>query len=450
MEYLSRILSVLFISIITGLSVSPQTIQVKELNVPPQRIQVIGIVKDELTLVPVNDVNIKINGTNKGTSSDKTGRFSLVLDKIPTSITLSCVGYEPVYYEIGKVQLKPIVFILRQTVYNLKEVDISAKKYKYVFKDQNYSVLDYEIMDDQLLLLVFRYQLKCTDLILLTLAGDTIAITQVPEMKPQCLFKDFIGNIHYISSKGNAFQCYYNDEMHQFSFPYKTTYDSLRIMLKSFLFKTSERYYFQEFTTDGFGTNIGFYDKNGHKEYIRFVSGETTRKKYSDDIKFYSNSGIPFGEPDIQALKLFFYKRINMPIVCLGENNLAVFNFSEDEIELMNQKGKVYRSVPISFHKENEGNLLAALILTIGPFSDWKWRGKILVDEYYRDVYTTFQKNGMVQIRKIDLENGNLTRSYDLLFPFPEKIQVYKGDAYFLNKDIGGEFEKWKLIKVKL
>jgi hypothetical protein len=55
----------------------------------------------------------------------------------------------------------------------------------------------------------------------------------------------------------------------------------------------------------------------------------------------------------------------------------------------------------------------------------------------------------MVQIRKIDLETGNLTRSYNLFFPFPEKIQIYKGDAYFLNKDTGGEFEKWKLIKVK-
>ena len=56
----------------------------------------------------------------------------------------------------------------------------------------------------------------------------------------------------------------------------------------------------------------------------------------------------------------------------------------------------------------------------------------------------------MVRIRKIDMETGNLTKSYDLPFPFPEKIEIYKGDAYFLNKDAGGEFEKWKLIKVKL
>ena len=56
----------------------------------------------------------------------------------------------------------------------------------------------------------------------------------------------------------------------------------------------------------------------------------------------------------------------------------------------------------------------------------------------------------MVQIWKIDLETGKLTRSFDVPFPFPEKIEIYKGDTYFLYKDIGGEFEKWKLVKLIL
>jgi len=53
-------------------------------------------------------------------------------------------------------------------------------------------------------------------------------------------------------------------------------------------------------------------------------------------------------------------------------------------------------------------------------------------------------------IRKINLETGKLTRNFDVPFPFPEKIEIYKGDAYFLIKDIGGEFEKWKLVKLNL
>jgi hypothetical protein len=478
-----RFLTVLFYFLLFGFSAFPQKITVH------------GIVKDEISLEPVSGVNIKINGTNQGVATNKEGRFDLVLEKIPVSITLSCVGYETVYYEIGRIPVKPIELILRKSIYNLKEVDISAKRYSYIFKNMDYSVLDYEIMDDQLLLLVFKYQLKRSELILLTLSGDTISVMQVPEMKPLCLVKDFLGNIHYISNKGNAFQCYFTKDINQFSFLYKTTYDSLRIMLQSFLFKTNDRYYFQELTPDGFGANIGYFDAKGHKEYIRSVSGETTRKNYADDQKFYGQWNSQLGtinplekednkpvsievneqsgteiikgsdplveatnwsyvptieESDFQANKLFFYKRIRSPIVNLGNNNIAVFNFPDNEIEMMNQDGKLYRIIPISFHKEIEINLLAELITAFVPVPEWKWRGKILVDEYYRNVYTTFQKNGMVQIRKIDMETGNLTRSYDMPFPFPEKIQIYKGDAYFLNKEFGEEFQKWKLVKVKL
>jgi hypothetical protein len=446
----------------------------------PQGIKVEGIVKDEITLKPIRNVNIIIKGTSEGVFSGEDGRYSLTLKKIPASLTLSCIGYTTVYYDIRKAPAKPLELVLRQSAFTLQEVDISAKRFSFVFKDKNYSILDYEITEDNLLLLIFRYQLKRSELILLTLAGDTVTIVSVPELNPKCLYKDFLDNVYYISTKENAFQCYYNDSLKQLGFIYRTTFDSLIRMVRPFLFTSGDRFYFQEFTLDGFGTNIGYYDTHHHKEYIRNFSGESTRKNYYDDLKFYSqwNSHLdqtsaqlsgynPIGnspakegqmqlklpkidEFDLEANNHFNYRRINAPLVKLGENNMAVFNFTEDKIELMDQEGKVYRSVPISFHKEEDGNPLASLLSAIIPVAEWKWRGKIHIDEYYRNAYTTFGKNGMVQIRKIDLETGKLTSVYDLPFPFPKKINVYKGDAYFLVKDVGAEFEKWKLVKVKL
>ena len=167
-------------------------------------------------------------------------------------------------------------------------------------------------------------------------------------------------------------------------------------------------------------------------------------------VKGGENLKVPyFDEYDLQSHKLFHYGRINAPLVKLGKNNLAVFNFPDDVIELMDSRGKIYKSVPVSFHKEEESNLLASIVSALVPVSEWKWRGKILVDDYYRNVYTTFQKNGMVQLRKIDLETGKLTSTFDLPFPFPEKIQVYRGDAYFLVKQDNIN-ENWKLVKCRL
>jgi len=420
-----------------------------------------GIIKDDNSLKPISNVNIKINGTSEGVSTNEDGIFYLTLIKIPTSLTISCVGYEKLYYDIDKIPNNPLEFILRKSTYTLNEVNIKAIRYSFVFKSMNYSILDYEILDDNLLLLVFRCQLKNTELILLTRNGDTISINPLPEQKPKCFYRDFLGHVHYISTKGNAFQCVYNDILKKLEFPYRTTYDTLLRLVQSLLFIADDRLYFQEFTLDGFGKNIGYYDNQYHIQYIRTFSGETIRKKYYQDYMFNArwnnqleaanapNSAL-YSEDDRRADKLFHFKKINAPVVKLGEDEMAIFNFSEGFIEVMNKEGNVHRTVPIVFQKENNDNLLAGLFSVFLPIADWEWSGKIYIDEYYRDVYTTFKKNGMVQIRKIDLQTGKLITSFDIPFPFPEKIEIYKGEAYFLNKDIGGDFEKWKLVKLKL
>ena len=55
----------------------------------------------------------------------------------------------------------------------------------------------------------------------------------------------------------------------------------------------------------------------------------------------------------------------------------------------------------------------------------------------------------MVKIQKIDPLTGNLSAGTILPFLFPEKIKVYKGEAFFLCKDSGGS-GNWKLVKCKV
>jgi hypothetical protein len=439
-----------------------------------------GIVTDNNSREPIPNVNIKINSTKEGVFTGRDGKFSLTLKRIPASLTISCVGYESLYYDIDKVPVKTVELVLRHSTSTLQEIDIRAMRFNYVFRDLNYSILDYEITDDKLLLLVFRYQLRHAELILLNMKGDTVSIAPVPEQKPNCFYKDFLGNIHYISTRGNAFQLYFNTESDNFEFPYTSTYEVLLKKIKPFLFSTGSRIYFQEFSPDGLGANFGYYDTAHHKQYIHTVQDDNARKNHSDDIRFYNhwndaikknqqaltapgisgtdnnpssrdNSYIPLiDESDLRANKVFNYHLINAPLVKLGENSIAVLDFTDGVIDIMNEDGEIYRSLPIDFQKEANANPLYGLLSVFFPVADWEWSGKIYIDEYFRDVYTTFKKNGMVQIRKIDLGTGKLTRSFDMPFPFPKKIEIYKGDAYFLNKEIGGEFEKWKLIKLNL
>jgi len=433
-----------------------------------------GIVKDDHSLNPIPEVNIKVYGTNQGTATDNIGKFSIKLEKIPCTIVFSCIGYENEYYKVTETPKEPIEFLLSSKSYMLKEVNISSKNYSFLFKDKDYSVLDYELMDDNVLLLIFRTQIKKSQLILLSRSGDTLAISTLPELPPSKLFKDFLSNIHYFTKSGYAYECYYNKPTNGIDYIYKTTVDSLLRIINPFIFNMDGRLYFQQSIANKFGTAIGYYEKGTGKHYIRKVINMKKIKEYIDDQKFYAkwnrNSGVgnsldvddvvsglafdfsisqieggAYGSNEARAHSFEFFN-MTFPIIKTRDNTLAFFNFGEDIIELMNKDGRILNTVPISFHKEN---ISLSDTLSSIRFSDsgWRWGNMILVDEFNRNVYTTFLKFGMIRINRIDLETGKLSKGTVIPLLFPEKIEIYDGEAYFLNL---GQNDNWKLAKCKL
>ncbi len=423
-----------------------------------------GIVKDLESSKPVRNVNVRINGTTQGVVTDQDGRFTLKLKQVPASVILSCIGYETLRYDFLEIPDAPVELIMKRSASTLPEVDIRAIRFSDVFRDRSYSVLDYEIMGEHLLLLVFRHQRKNAELIAITTGGDTVFIAGIPQQKPVRLYKDFLGNIHYVSSKGYAYQCIYDERMNTLVFPYRTTFDSLVRMAKPFLFTSGGRTWFEEYRPGGYGKAIGYFDHHQKKTYVRYVSAGTSLKRWNDDLKFNaawnqsvgslsdnSLSYIPLaGDDDLRANKLFYYQKVNAPLVRLADNRLAVFNFTDDMIEIMDGEGKTERTIPIDFHKEANTNLVAGLVGVFIPLSTWEWSGKLHIDEHFGDVYTVYHKHGLTRIRKIDPETGKLTRSYDIPVPFPEKIGIFKGEAYFLYKEPEFESISWRLGKVKL
>jgi len=436
-----------------------------------------GNIVDELTLRPIQDVNIKVYGTTKGTSTDKAGSFTLTFNKIPAELVFTCIGYETATFEITKNSGKTIEFLLRPKSYMLQEVDISSKKYSFLFKDKDYSVLDYELMDDKILLLVFRYQLKQSELVLLNRSGDTLAISTLPELPPASLYKDFLANLHYFSKADNSYQCIYNEQNTRIEFFPKTTVDSLQSFVQRFIFKIDERLYFQEKIASGYGTAFGFYEKGTGKKYIRHVLNEKKIMEQWDDQNFYQKwngnigeenyfskpsennepaefnfskgfqSSKRFEENETRAHQFEFYKMI-YPVLNIGNDEIAFFNFVCDTIEVLTKDGNILQSYPIIFHKKNISTADSTNSIKLSN-SDWRWGSTVTIDDYSHEVYTTFLKNGMVKVQRVDLKTGRLNNGTVLPFPFPEKIEIYKGDAYFLVKSDGVD-DKWKLVKCKI
>ncbi len=434
-----------------------------------------GTVINEITSRPVPEANISVYGTTLGTSTDKYGRFDLKLPSLPSAIIISCIGYDKVRYVIQECTDKPFEFSIRPATYNLKEVEISSVKHSILYQDKSYSVFDYELMDDNVALLVFRNVLKQAEFVLLDRGGDTLAVALPPQLPPGRLFRDFLENVHYYSKAGYSWQCFYDSDKHRFDFLYPTPVDSLEKFVGPFLFRISGRLYFQEKIVAGFGTMIGYYSKTEGKRFLKTCLYEKKISEYFDDQRFYlgfnsltgfnaqdsgqigsesefdfsipGGEGGAYGKNEKRAQRFEFFNMI-FPLIKINNESIAFFNFGSDIIEILDPEGKVTRTVTISFHKESISKNRSEKI-NKSENSGWRWGTKIIADEYTHSIYTIFLKNGMVKIQKIDLVSGNLNYGTILPFLFPEKIRIYKGDAYFLCKK-SGDSENWKLVKCKV
>ena len=85
-----------------------------------------GIVVDSLTLVPLQGVHVKVNGSGRGTVTDAKGEFYIAAERVDT-LTLSRIGYVdltiPLFFEEEDILIR-----MKERVRILKEITISGTR----------------------------------------------------------------------------------------------------------------------------------------------------------------------------------------------------------------------------------------------------------------------------------------------------------------------------------
>lgn len=89
--------------------------------------QISGIIKDSKTFAPISEVNILIKGTERGTSTNSTGEFSLPISTFPTTLQLSALGYVSRVAEVYRVD-SSLVFFMKPEILGLDEIIVSPDR----------------------------------------------------------------------------------------------------------------------------------------------------------------------------------------------------------------------------------------------------------------------------------------------------------------------------------
>ncbi|MEI7982691.1 MAG: carboxypeptidase-like regulatory domain-containing protein [Bacteroidota bacterium] len=382
-----------------------------------------GKILNQITKKPIPNANLSIKGSNIGTNSGKEGEFSFFIDSIPAMLIVSHVGYQPKNSILDKTSFSLTIY-LEPKIEQLAEVEITARKTSAFFKDDCYSVKDFEIDSGRIFLLIYRTRLLNSEIICKNLSGDTLARSRVIRFLPNRLFKDCMGYFHVlgsdsgyqISRKGDSIKLIHPVGLKKFN-----------DVLKDCIASTPEIFYFQKVTNKGL--SVEFYGIN-RKTLIRYtvasVSDEKKLKmlrRNNDDNGLLWQVRLPDSRDDFVTwnyINKILYRPIKTSLFRMG-SYICIFDTPERQIEFYDM----------------EGNYSYKIGLKTDTIHNGRWTNDILIDGATGKMYTTFLRNGTCAIYRIDPNTGLLKRIPDIIHPFPQKLRIFNGDAFYLY-DIPG------------
>lgn len=300
------------------------------------------------------------------------------------------------------------------------EVTITAPVPHIAYNNKVVSIADFEINDMGIYILAHR--LRSYSLLHLSFDFDTIAEINLPR-KFDRFYKDVYNQIHVMSQDS----VYWVGTLMQGG-------KEVGIMLSMGIRKDQFDYIHEhvsaatdkviithKYTTGN--QELYYYDIGGCEGPIDTTLLEHIRWEEGCDLMFNIRMFGPMGlKGEAQSL---FLKPIYDPVFNMN-NEIFVFNFEDNIINLYDNCAQKINSFPLTFHKRKSwGNKIR---LVDG------WHKKVLMDADNNAFYAVFLSDGITTLKKIDVNNGTAeTTAVFGGFPFiDDKLKIHHGKAYFL------------------
>jgi hypothetical protein len=381
-----------------------------------------GRVKNATTGELISGATLMIKGTTIGTATGSDGLFSLSLSGVPAVLVVSHLSYKTLEITFTTFPEGKIDITLEPAVHDLGEVRISSERVQQLMPGKPWEILDYEFMDEDLLLLAnMNGSMFQPCLILANQQGDTLSRLKISNAEE--LYRDFEGNVYLVSDKA-VLQVRYSDKKLTLSYSgekemFFATYPAVVDLKQPWWILRS-------------------YGRNGQKiDYIRFNEDDSTYNTFrtvaNQDAIDRSYWGPYFDgtEADAHFARVIINRPVYAPLFRSGDE-LVLFNYYDRAIEFYDGEGEMSRMVPSSFMK------------------DKRCKEQVLQDRVSGMFYVVFEKNGITSLCLIGLVDGS-AEIVDFIpgFAYVENLQIRNGVVYFLYREKNLEEQK-RLYKMVL
>ena len=203
-----------------------------------------GKVVDAASGKTIESVNIQIRDTYKGATTSMEGKFRFAVDNLPITLVFSHISYETRTIQVTAFDAKDVIIVKMFTRINLMKEALVTSQHKFASAENVITVLDFNFIDDNILILLYNHTKKAHELVLTGPLFDTIACSgkYTEKKKPQYLFRDCLGECHIYDTEF-ARQVVVRDSIIFLMFTHST--DKFHTTLDECLFETKNYVVFE-------------------------------------------------------------------------------------------------------------------------------------------------------------------------------------------------------------
>lgn len=423
-----------------------------------QETMIAGIVTDP-NGHPVELANIVDRKTKTGTTSDASGRFSLLLPKQNSVLQVSHVAFQTTNIAINKARIEngELFFEIKllPKIEVLPEAVIVDQTFTIAYDDAKKWILDYEIVGkDSILLLLIEKQKRYVQLV--NSEHEVLASLRIPS-KFKSFHKDPLGFVYLVSSDV-VYQLFYDNGMELYH-PVAT--DEFQNIMAKIVFATEQYLFWKEEFPYNQHVRYSKIDRENMEITVMCDVMDRKVKEQHDqlkdlkrdsmmvqyDLQFAFSGASALGatlaaqnayiqQKHIAAFNELYRYILSIPPyapLCYINDNLHAFSHVEDKIAHFDLTGIYLSETPIDYHK-NSG-----------------WQKNIIVDEENSRCFAAFEKNGRCSLKEINPDTGKIIREIVLeKHLYPKKISVCGNYVYYLARDFYQNEEKYFLWRQQI
>jgi hypothetical protein len=326
-----------------------------------------------------------------------------------------------------------------RTIVGNEVVILNSDEPKRMFGSERVSVEDFELLDDnRLLLLAYERKLNKGTELLLTDYNEKV-LAQLPTgPKAQELIRDFRGNIHLITD-----DWVYNVRpdvdflrLYRIEKPYFMRYvapiiDTVESQLYfsnySEVYPAVDYFYFDQLDSV-YGKIAEIEDAVMMEMYLseyKWVDVRTKLWAREQERKLGIDKEIIIGATIFT--QSIFYKEIYAPMF-VRNDSLLVFDHYKDLLRVYDLLGNPLDSIPITHHLQPKKS---------------GWKNKILQDQFTGELYGMYEKAGQTTLRRIDVSSGQTRERIVLRYKYIDKLMLRNNAAFYTYRPFESAQKKY-------